>query len=886
MNKQKQSKGTVAATNDASISAGWHKHRQALADWAMKYVVNRTDVCGAYTSLEARGQPKGDGTLLPNLYTSKNELTLERLIWHFSKGARPQDVIGVHTIGINDDCKVASLDIDAHASEVDADAAERNLRFAMQLFHLLYRLGLKPLLWDSNGKGGYHIDVIFDKPIPAAIAFRLGRWLIKDWKEAGFTHPPESFPKQPTRFGSSKELGNWLRIVGRHHTRDIWARVYDHESGEWVEGESAALAVLAHQPVTPSAIPAELMVEPIPELQQRNHAENYNEEDIEKSIDAALAVLSPDVPHDDGWLDVGLALHSHDSSEAGRAKWDSWSRTSKRYQDGITSAKWSTFKSDGGITIRTLFHMADNTGRRWRPDKPKRTNGTSNDHSVYSEDIVYAPEEWGDPIPLAEEPVAPCPVDAIPEGPREFLIQLAEFTQTPVDLAVGQWLAACAIAVQKKFVVEPSRGWQEQLSLYVLSVMEPANRKSAVVSAISGPIRQFEAQQRQAMSASIRQSRSQHEVRLKQRNRLVDEAAKAPFGSERNAIIHDLELLDDEIAKNIVPSEPTMLADDITPEHMATLMSRNGGRLGVLTAEGDLFDIIGGRYSKAPNLGIILKAHSGDEVRVDRGNRPSELIRRPALSMGFCAQPDVLRGLLEQDRFRGRGMMGRLLYQIPESLLGRRKTKPAEVDPLVEVAYQNSMEALLKLPAEEDDDGYKPRSLRLTQGADGAFCEFREHIEKAFLDFNSLSQIKDWGGKLPGAVARIAGILHLVAYTEYTEIPQQIEAGTLANAIRLGEYFVSHAQSAFRIMGRNEDRSLAELIVATLRRHNFVRFTKRDVHQIVRRHVDSPDALDRPLELLVEHGHLRELESAKQTKGRKRSPQFEVNPKLQEASPK
>lgn len=591
---------------------------------------------------------------------------------------------------------------------------------------------------------------------------------------------------------------------------------------------------------------------------------------------AALAELDSDMSYN-SWRNVLMACHAV-GVPIGEVI--SWSRRSDKFAEGEVEKKWKSFKRNG-VGIGTLCWMADQTGKQWRPEKPKQSTGSSNSHSVDSVYNVYASEEWGEPIPLAEDPVAPCPVDAIPEGPREFLVQLAEFTQTPVDLAVGQWLAACAIAVQKKFVVEPSRGWKEQLSLYVLSVMEPANRKSAVVSAIANPIRQFEAEKRQAMAPAIRNAHSQHEVRLKQRNRLVDEAAKALFGEDRDALLHDLEQLDEEIARNLIPSEPTMLADDITPEHLGTLMSRNGGRLGVLTAEGDLFDIIGGRYSKAPNMGVILKAHSGDEVRVDRGNRPSELIRRPALSMGFCVQPEVLRGLLEQDKFRGRGMMGRLLYQNPESLLGHRKIRPAEVDPLVEVAYLTSMARLLNLSAEEDDDGYIARSLRLSHGADSAFCGFREQIEKAFLDFNSLSQIKDWGGKLPGAVARIAGILHLVAYTEYTEIPPLIDEATITSAIRLGEYFESHALSAFRIMGRDEKRSLAELILKTIQGHNLATFTKRDVHQIVRRHVNSPDDLDKPLELLVDHGYVREREPTKQARsGRKSSPVFDVNPSV------
>lgn len=151
--------------------------------------------------------------------------------------------------------------------------------------------------------------------------------------------------------------------------------------------------------------------------------------------------------------------------------------------------------------------------------------------------------------------------------------------------------------------------------------MEPGNRKSSVVQAIANPIREFEKEIRRSVATAVREARTACEIRLKQRAKLIEDIAKAPIGPDRDAFLHDLQQLEEEIATNPIPTEPVLLADDCTPEHLATLMSQNNGRLGVLTAEGDLFDILAGRYSGQPNIGIVLKAHSGDEVRVDRGTQ-------------------------------------------------------------------------------------------------------------------------------------------------------------------------------------------------------------------------------------------------------------------------
>lgn len=503
--------------------------------------------------------------------------------------------------------------------------------------------------------------------------------------------------------------------------------------------------------------------------------------------------------------------------------------------------------------------------------------------SVNCVNSVYAPEEWQEPIPLGADPVAAFPIEAIPSQVSEYLSQLAEFTQTPVDLAAGMWLAATGVALQKKFAVEPSHGWIEQLSLYVLAAMDPANRKSAVVEKIARPLGQFEETQAQLLGPKIRAARSAYEIRVNQRKRLVDEAAKTPMGSDRDAKLHEVQELDEEIAANPVPAEPRLLADDITPEHLATRMSQNNGRLGVLTAEGDLFDIMSGRYSSKgqANIGIFLKAHSGDDVRVDRGNRPSEHIKSPALSLGFCVQPEVLRGLMQQKSFRGRGLLGRFLYQLPESLLGRRKTSPAEVDPMIEADYTSIMRKLLDQPIRQNDNGeFIPEVLSLAREADDQFRAFRVEIEAGLGEFGIYATIKDWAGKLPGAVARIAGLMHVVEHVDRQQIPTVISGNTIQNAIKLGHYFASHAMAVFQIMGRDESFALAEHIKHTIQRHEMRQFSKQSLHQHVRRRVDSPDELDCPLRILADHNYIRDISKPTIGPGRKPSPAYESNPRL------
>ncbi len=83
-----------------------------------------------------------------------------------------------------------------------------------------------------------------------------------------------------------------------------------------------------------------------------------------------------------------------------------------------------------------------------------------------------------------------------------------------------------------------------------------------------------------------------------------------------------------------MPARPQLVADDITPEALASLLVDQGGRMSVISAEGGIFDIIAGRYSGTPNLEVFLKGHAGDMLRVNRQGRDPQHIEAPALTHG------------------------------------------------------------------------------------------------------------------------------------------------------------------------------------------------------------------------------------------------------------
>ncbi len=191
--------------------------------------------------------------------------------------------------------------------------------------------------------------------------------------------------------------------------------------------------------------------------------------------------------------------------------------------------------------------------------------------------------------------------------------------------------------------------------------------------------------------------------------------------------------------------------------------------------------------------------------------------------------------------------------------------------------YQRGMARLLRTHGEGGD----PPILTFTPEARDPFGEFRRMVERDMGELGRLSQLTDWAGKLPGAVARIAGLLHLAMHPQERTV---VGLETVAVAIELGHYFIDHALAAFAMMGADEDVARAEHLLKWIARRGWTEFTKRDLFEAAKGHGDfrKADDLDAPLRLLEAHEYIAFIPQEHTGPGKRPSPRFTVNPRFAE----
>jgi len=342
--------------------------------------------------------------------------------------------------------------------------------------------------------------------------------------------------------------------------------------------------------------------------------------------------------------------------------------------------------------------------------------------------------------------------------------------------------------------------------------------------------------------------------------------------------VRKVQELEEELPE--VPAIPRLLADDVTPEALAGFMGDQNECAAIIEAEGGVFENLSGLYTNGrANLNLILKSWCGEPVTVDRRSRDTLNLRSPALTLCLTPQPEVLSDLAQKPGFRGKGVLGRFLYCMPKSLLGQRKVEANPVNESAAAAYRATLLRILDTPPAINRYGERCLfSLRLSDGAYRAWVAFATKVEHELRDGGTFENIRDWAGKLPGQVIRIAGVYHVAIEPE--PMKQPIAEATMHQALTLAAVLADHALVAFNFMGADPSVECAKRIWRWITDTRPETFSGRDALNALKGSYPKMDMIRAGLAVLEERGFLRQVADQVRTgPGRKPSPTYAVNPR-------
>jgi hypothetical protein len=181
---------TTFTTAPRSEARGWRERAVVLSCWALERLFVRVDAYGRYLD--------GD-----NVITEKTVLQTAVVEQHFRATAASQ-IIGAHSTAVETiegpdwrmidscTCKWCCNDVDWHNPGPPPPANEA----AAIVWHSrLVGFGFHPLTIETS-PGGFRVWILSSEPVQTLEAYRLIRWLQRDWRELGLSEEPEAFPKQ------------------------------------------------------------------------------------------------------------------------------------------------------------------------------------------------------------------------------------------------------------------------------------------------------------------------------------------------------------------------------------------------------------------------------------------------------------------------------------------------------------------------------------------------------------------------------------------------------------------------------------------------------------------------------------------------------------------
>ena len=443
---------------------------------------------------------------------------------------------------------------------------------------------------------------------------------------------------------------------------------------------------------------------------------------------------------------------------------------------------------------------------------------------------------WRQPEPLTSdiEVDRPFPLGVFPDSARTFIGELALQAQARLQLVGPALIGIMFIAARGNFKI--SADWEEALTGFVGAAALSGERKSATLGPLKEPITQFQSQIRHHGTVVHGDVRLVRKIRSAAERRIVKECIEGGFDSastleairSARAAISNLEQVEAEIGGKLPFSR--VLADMPTMEALPGAVAEGNEAIGIADTEGGFI-----MHRLRPNANdILLKGYSAEYFYAQGRTFKGHELQAPCVSICSLHQPVILKALFTEKKFaklHKDGFLARMLPVFVPKMRERRDTSPRAVSRRSMEWYHHHITALLNIERPFGAPGERTfHNILVTDEAREVLAAFYLEITQRITTENPSGGYEGFLRRLHGHALRLAGVLHLLAYTD----PQnhRISRASMEGGIELARFFDAHAYAAFSL-DKWKALQLAKDVMDWVASENRDTFTPRDVQREV-----------------------------------------------------
>ncbi|WP_313252395.1 YfjI family protein [Stenotrophomonas sp.] len=362
-----------------------------------------------------------------------------------------------------------------------------------------------------------------------------------------------------------------------------------------------------------------------------------------------------------------------------------------------------------------------------------------------------------------------------------------ETIQAPDALVATSFLTGMSIACQSDVDVMLPYGATTPCALYLATVAESGERKTATDKLVMKPIYDYELSYVNVYKAAAEQYEVDHgfwEIESKAINRLITSAiAKGDDTAKlrQRFAVH-------KAAEPLKPECTRIIVQDATERGLINAVQGDGKSIAMLSDEGATL-LKSGAFRNSATLNKLWDAPS--LLMLDRADEVIQ-VTDPRLTLSFMIQEQLLQDFLrtKNNAARASGFLARFLFCHPESTQGyRAATELNDEEPVHGanmLAFHKRMTQLLEDRDQRHARGnYSKKVLRFSTDAKALWKDTYDIIEPELAKGGAYHSIRDAASKTMEIASRIAGIFHHFEGIE----GDVIERATLQRAINIALFY-------------------------------------------------------------------------------------------------
>lgn len=457
------------------------------------------------------------------------------------------------------------------------------------------------------------------------------------------------------------------------------------------------------------------------------------------------------------------------------------------------------------------------------------------------------------PMPDSLPPVSAFEPEMLPESIRGYVMDVSQRMQSAPDYAAVVAICALSGVLGRKVLIRPKQydDWTVTPTAWGAVIGGPSTMKSPSMAEMLRPVHSIEARAATEWKERIKLHKAEVEV-AEIGNGLAKVAAKKLIqdGRKEEAIMY-------LAASECGEEEPTLqrvIVNDASVEALGERMQENPN--GLLMVRDELSGWISTlmQEDRQPDRAFFLEAFNGNSsFTYDRIGRGTVRIENCTLSVIGGIQPSKIAPLV-RGAVRGTaddGLIQRLQLAVWPDPIKSWQWVDRAPDPQSHARYCDAFDRLhaLELPVEEEGSA----CLRFSTDAQAMFIEWMEEIQTAARGDDMPEAMQSHLLKMPKTVSGLALLFELL--DGGTESVGKVAT---ARALDWADYLRTHANRLYSATTHGGIEGARLILKRKAKLPNPVK--AREIQRRGWSGLSAPEEVASALEVLVDYGHLMELE--------------------------